>query len=114
MHNINTPTQFNEVILANVWQSPSDDDYQFIFIGDGTAYTYGADALTDDLFYYRGASFLFGNRVQTTGSSTTDIMSQKAVTDSLVPKVEMTMTTTDPGEGVALAEHHLIGVYTAS
>lgn len=79
--NINTPTQFNEVTLLNVWQSPSDNDYQFIFAGDGAAYTYGADALTDDTFYYYTANFLFGNRVQVPGTSTTDIMSQNAVTE---------------------------------
>lgn len=78
--NISTPTQFNEVILANVWQSPSDNDYQFVFIGDGTSYTYAADALTDNSFYFSNAPFMFGNRVQTTGTSTTDVMSQNAVT----------------------------------
>ena len=110
---IDTPTQFNEVILANVWQSPNENDYQFVFIGDGSSYTYAADALTDDSFYCSVASFMFGNRVQTTGNSTTNIMSQKATTDALTPKAEITMTTTDPGEGSPLAENHFIGVYNA-
>lgn len=81
--NINTPTQFNEVILANVWQSPSDNDYQFVFIGDGTSHTYAADALTDNSFYCSNAPFMFGNRVQTTGTSTTDVMSQNATTEMI-------------------------------
>ena len=81
--NINTPTQFNEVTLLNVWQSPNENDYQFVFAGDGWSYTYGADTLADDTFYYHAASYLFGNRVQTTGSSTTDLMSQKATTDAI-------------------------------
>lgn len=47
--------------------------------------------------------------VQTTGQSTTDIMSQKAVTDAIDDLI--TMTDTDPGEGSPLAAGKFIAVY---
>lgn len=80
-YNINTPSQYNEIVLVNVWQSPDDNDYQFVFAGDGIAHTYSAEALSDDVFSYYSAKYMFGNKLQTTGTSTTDVMSQKAVTD---------------------------------
>lgn len=50
--------------------------------------------------------------VQTTGTSTTDVMSQNAVTTELNTKATITMTTTDPGEGASINENQLIGVYS--
>lgn len=53
--------------------------------------------------------------VQATGTSTTDVMSQDAVTDALddlaldIPTI--TLSTTDIGEGVSLAANTLYGVY---
>ena len=51
--------------------------------------------------------------VQTTGQSTTDVMSQKAVTDAIdaVDGISITMTYTDPGEGSSLQANHFIAVY---
>ena len=53
--------------------------------------------------------------VQTTGQSTTSVMSQKAVTDAIeaVDGVSITMTYTDPGEGSSLQANHFIAVYEA-
>lgn len=58
--------------------------------------------------------------VQTTGTSTTSVMSQNAVTTALAGKANtssvpvITMTTTDPGEGATLAANSFIAVYSAS
>lgn len=53
--------------------------------------------------------------VQTTGQSTTSVMSQKAVTDAIdaVDGISITMTYTDPGEGSSLQANHFIAVYEA-
>lgn len=54
------------------------------------------------------------NVVQSTGSSTTDVMSQSATTSALASKPVITMTTTDPGEGSPLAQNNFIAVYSGS
>ncbi len=97
LHNISTPEQYNESVLVNVWISPDDSDYQFLFTDSNTVYNYAPDSLSDDTYYYSSSKY------QQKLTAGTNIVISGTTISAVVPNFEGATQSADGTAGLVPA-----------